>query len=108
VIINLGTNAWHALDGKPGRITITQDQVSVVAADNPGLLPPARYARVVVTDDGHGMDKTILPRIFEPFFTTKPSSAGGRRGPPEALRTGRAQRRHPQGRPAVTSGPTPR
>ena len=76
VIINLGTNAWHALDGKPGRITITQDQVSVVAADNPGLLPPARYARVVVTDDGHGMDKTILPRIFEPFFTTKPSGVG--------------------------------
>jgi CheY-like chemotaxis protein len=76
VFINLGTNAWHALDGKPGRITITQDQVSVVAADNPGLLPPARYARVVVADDGHGMDNTILPRIFEPFFTTKPSGVG--------------------------------
>lgn len=76
VLVNLGTNAWHALDGKPGRITIIQDQVSVIASENPDQLRPGRYARLVVSDTGTGIDQRTMQRIFEPFFTTKPAGKG--------------------------------
>jgi signal transduction histidine kinase/ActR/RegA family two-component response regulator len=76
VLMNLGTNAWHALNGQPGRITIIQDQVSVVASENPDQLRPGRYARIVVSDTGSGIDQRTLQRIFEPFFTTKPAGKG--------------------------------
>jgi two-component system, cell cycle sensor histidine kinase and response regulator CckA len=78
VILNLGTNAAQAMEGRPGRIDIlvegvTQDEAS--ARSNPDLRP-GRYARVVVSDTGHGMDGATLRRIFEPFFTTKPPGKG--------------------------------
>jgi signal transduction histidine kinase len=31
---------------------------------------------VTVTDDGGGIDPSVLPQIFEPFFTTKPPESG--------------------------------
>jgi two-component system, cell cycle sensor histidine kinase and response regulator CckA len=34
------------------------------------------YVRIVVSDNGHGMDKTTLSHIFEPFFTTKVVGVG--------------------------------
>jgi CheY-like chemotaxis protein len=34
-------------------------------------LQPGPYAALVVSDTGHGMDRTTLARVFEPFFTTK-------------------------------------
>jgi PAS domain S-box-containing protein len=77
VILNLGTNAAHAMEGRPGRIDVlvegvTQDEAS---ASSPSLRP-GRYARVVVSDTGHGMDRATLRRIFEPFFTTKAPGKG--------------------------------
>jgi two-component system cell cycle sensor histidine kinase/response regulator CckA len=34
-------------------------------------IPPGRYAGLVVTDTGCGIDPPVLARIWEPFFTTK-------------------------------------
>lgn len=76
VLVNLGTNAWHALDDQHGQISISQDQVSVIPHERPGLFQPARFVRVIVSDAGRGIDSAILPRIFEPFFTTKPVGVG--------------------------------
>ncbi len=78
VLLNLGTNAAQAMEGRPGSIDIrvegiTLDQTSA----RPDLsLRPGRYARIVVSDMGHGMDAVTQRRIFEPFFTTRPPGKG--------------------------------
>ena len=78
ILINLGTNAAHAMRGQPGSIDIyvegfTLDMHSARFDLN---LRPGRYARITFSDTGHGMDAATQRRIFEPFFTTKPAGEG--------------------------------
>ncbi|HWA74138.1 MAG TPA: PAS domain S-box protein [Polyangiaceae bacterium] len=78
VLVNLCTNAAHAMRGAPGRLTLCLVEVDVsaaAAAQSPGL-HAGRYVRVSVCDTGHGMDAATTPRIFEPFFTTKKPGEG--------------------------------
>ena len=79
VLMNLCTNAWHALQGEPGRIVVGLEPVQVGTADVALLgngLAPGRYAHLWVQDSGCGMDTATQARIFEPFFTTKPTGQG--------------------------------
>jgi CheY-like chemotaxis protein len=39
-------------------------------------LSPGPYARLAVSDTGHGMDATVMERIFDPYFTTKEIGEG--------------------------------
>jgi two-component system cell cycle sensor histidine kinase/response regulator CckA len=73
IILNLVTNAWHALGKGAGRIELRVDGVSL---EGEGGVPGARHARLRVTDDGAGIDAAILDRIFDPFFTTKAPGEG--------------------------------
>ncbi len=78
VIMNLGTNAWHAMRDKPGSLKV---EMGVIEADadlvgtQPGL-HPGRYVRLSISDTGRGMDAATMERIFDPFFTTKPVGEG--------------------------------
>jgi signal transduction histidine kinase/ActR/RegA family two-component response regulator len=63
VIVNLITNATHAIGEKTGVIEITLD----IAESS---------ARIVVRDTGCGMDSSVRARIFDPFFTTKATGQG--------------------------------
>jgi signal transduction histidine kinase len=77
VIINLGTNAAHAMDGR-GTIEITLDTIesNIDLALSHGNLPAGRYVRASVSDTGCGMDAQTMRRMFEPFFTTKEAGRG--------------------------------
>jgi signal transduction histidine kinase/ActR/RegA family two-component response regulator len=78
VIVNLATNAVHAIGEKNGTITIRLDaaQVSTEDRHTAGTLEEGKYLRLFVSDDGCGMDRATLNRIFDPFFTTKKQGEG--------------------------------
>jgi PAS domain S-box-containing protein len=78
IIMNIGTNAWHALPQHGGRIDISLRlvEVDLEKAARQRELRPGFYACLTVTDNGHGMDAAIRERIFEPFFTTKAPTKG--------------------------------
>ena len=79
VLMNLCTNAWHALHDGAGRIEIGLDAVALdlqPRLQRLGRCRPGRYAHLWVSDTGVGMDAATRERIFEPFFTTKPVGQG--------------------------------
>ena len=78
VVVNLMTNAAHAIGGRPGRIEVRADALDVNSEDISSRtnLRAGRYVRLYVADDGCGIDPLILERIFDPFFTTKPVGQG--------------------------------
>jgi PAS domain S-box-containing protein len=78
ILMNLGTNAWHAMKDKPGKFKVTLERcpVDTAHATTYSRLRPGLYARVSVSDSGCGMDQATQRRIFEPFFTTKPPGEG--------------------------------
>lgn len=78
IVMNLGTNAAHAMRGRPGRLEVRLEACEVgeeLCRRHEGLRP-GRYAQLSVRDTGHGMDGAVLGRIFEPFFTTKAPGEG--------------------------------
>jgi signal transduction histidine kinase/CheY-like chemotaxis protein len=78
VLMNLCTNAEHAMRGRHGCLEIRLGSVWVeagVAAQTPGL-KAGRYVKLSVRDNGCGMSPAVLPRIFDPFFTTKGPGEG--------------------------------
>jgi signal transduction histidine kinase len=78
IVTNLVTNAWHAIGGKSGTITVQVSNFLVdedFAQANPDLRP-GRYVRLSISDNGSGIPAEMLGRIFEPFFTTKDLDEG--------------------------------
>jgi len=78
VVMNLGTNAAHAMRERGGELSLhvaLADVDEELCRRRPDLRP-GRYARISVTDSGDGMDEATLKRIFEPFFTTKRQGEG--------------------------------
>jgi PAS domain S-box-containing protein len=73
VLVNLSTNAAHAIGTDQGEIRIALDEIDLVDGLSAGAggLPRGRYVRLRVSDTGCGMDSRTLQRIFEPFYTTK-------------------------------------
>ena len=78
VLLSLCANALHALEGKPGRIEVRLDNITLDVDQTVELngIRPGPYVCLSVSDTGKGMDELTLKRIFEPFFTTKPIDQG--------------------------------
>jgi len=66
VVMNLATNAFHAMRGAGGIL-----EVSLAAHHETGGEDPPQWIRLTVRDTGCGMDAATRERIFDPFFTTK-------------------------------------
>jgi two-component system sensor histidine kinase HydH len=65
VLINLLTNADHAIDGQPGA------EVSLITQQTGD-----RRVAVTIRDTGKGIADDDLPRIFDPYFTTRRAGTG--------------------------------
>jgi len=78
IIMNLCTNAAHAMEPDGGRLDVVVAQVRLSERDlrlHPGL-EPGDYLKVSVQDTGRGIPPEILPRIYDPYFSTKDKSQG--------------------------------
>ncbi|PIE63669.1 MAG: hypothetical protein CSA26_11865 [Desulfobacterales bacterium] len=77
VVMNLVTNAFHAMEHTKGTLHFSLHSVWLDVADcfDENILP-GRYLCLVVADTGHGIDKATLNKIFDPYFSTKAKNKG--------------------------------
>lgn len=82
ILINLCTNAVHAMEKDGGLLEIRLADVEIhkrlsTLFDH---LEPGDYLRLSVSDTGHGIAPEDMGRIFEPFFTKKEVGKGSGMG----------------------------
>lgn len=91
VIMNLCTNASHAMDEKGGVMTVSLDVEHLAKSDldarsivsygiNINSVKPGNYIVISVSDTGSGIAPEHIERIFDPYFTTKPPGKGAGMG----------------------------
>ena len=78
VLMNLCTNASHAMRKEGGVLRVTLEVITLDPHDkvlHPNL-KPGNYFRLSVSDTGCGISPDVVPRIFDPYFTTKEVGEG--------------------------------
>ena len=78
VIMNLCTNAGHAMqeDGGMLEVSLANVELDDISASKHLDLNAGFYIRLSVSDSGHGISSEIMERIFDPYFTTKDTGEG--------------------------------
>ncbi len=78
VIMNLCTNAYHAMKKSGGLLTISLKQIKLCKEDiNEKLkLKSGAYLKLEICDTGTGINKINQDKIFEPYYTTKAQGEG--------------------------------
>ena len=78
VVLNLCTNAAHAMEKDGGRLSVELEPFRITEKDRSSFnnIKAGPYIRLSVSDTGYGMDSYTLSRIFEPYFTTKDVGEG--------------------------------
>ena len=82
VMINLCTNAAHAMEEHGGKLKIAVDNV-VLERPEPffdQVLEPGDYVRLCISDTGYGISADSIDRVFDPFYTTKEVGRGSGMG----------------------------
>jgi len=78
IIMNLCTNAAHAMKEKGGILEVALDDLLIDTSSQEQFpdLSPGGYLKLTVRDTGTGIDPKVISRIFDPFFTTKAPGEG--------------------------------
>lgn len=78
VIMNLCTNAYHALQDTGGKIEVSlkQTDLSYEQSMKKVGMKVGQHLELIVKDNGHGMTHQVMERIFEPYYTTKEQGKG--------------------------------
>ena len=77
IIINLCTNAYHAMEKDGGKCHVRLSNKSINNEQAKLLeISPGDYLEIVIIDTGKGIEAEILDRIFDPYFTTKEIGRG--------------------------------
>ena len=78
VMMNLCTNAYHAMRLTGGILAVSLKEVEITTDDYiPELeLAPGKYLQLEISDTGCGMEKETVEKIFDPYFTTKEKGEG--------------------------------
>ncbi|MGD8658222.1 MAG: PAS domain S-box protein, partial [Desulfobacterales bacterium] len=77
IIMNLGTNAYHAMSETGGLLDVKVENADLNAEMAEHFeIRTGNYLSISVADTGHGMAPEVLERIFEPYFTTKEKDRG--------------------------------
>nr|MBF0221891.1 response regulator [Desulfobulbaceae bacterium] len=79
VVMNLCTNAYHAMRITGGTMTINLSACQIGKEEllaQTKILSPGIYVKLEVSDTGCGIDKNTLGKIFDPYFTTKKKGDG--------------------------------
>ncbi|CAG36654.1 hybrid sensor histidine kinase/response regulator [Desulfotalea psychrophila] len=76
IIMNLCTNANHAMDKSGGRLHIELKRISIDEENEHSSLRSGDYVVLVVADTGKGIAPDNIGKIFEPYFTTKEIGKG--------------------------------
>jgi PAS domain S-box-containing protein len=79
VLMNICTNAKHAIGGDLGTINVSLSEVQVTETESIADCPTMQhgtYLDLEISDTGCGMDGLTRSKIFDPFFTTKEKGKG--------------------------------
>lgn len=78
LIMNLCTNAYHAMADKGGVLKISLENITIGESSGGqfSFLTPGLYVKLTVADTGHGIDPDDMNRIFDPYHTTKEAGIG--------------------------------
>lgn len=78
VLMNLCTNAHHAMSENGGVLTVSLRDVRIDSGFESRKLDltTGGYMCLQIQDTGHGMPEEVRARIFDPFFTTKDRDKG--------------------------------
>ncbi|MCP4162556.1 MAG: response regulator [Deltaproteobacteria bacterium] len=75
ILMNLCTNASHAMEGKEGKLDITISN-EFVSESTFKEINEGTFIKLSIADNGHGMDAETVKKIFDPYFTTKDPGHG--------------------------------
>jgi signal transduction histidine kinase/CheY-like chemotaxis protein len=78
MMMNLCTNAAHAMEDAGGTLEVTISDVTKdhITSLNPVDLAHDDYVEIKVSDTGAGIAPDVIDSIFEPYFTTKAPGEG--------------------------------
>ena len=78
VIMNLCTNAWHAMEKQGGTLRVELSDIDIQPGELIGKckLISGQHTVLTIQDTGCGISPDIIEKIFDPYFTTKDMSKG--------------------------------